>query len=277
MLEHHISDWDDAYANGSNIARGDRWPEAWVKPAEAFRNALLSAGRAKLDLAYGDRPRNRMDLFLPEGSPKGLVVFVHGGYWLQLDKSFWSHLAAGAVERGYAVAMPSYTLCPEIRIAGIVEEVAAAISEASKRVEGPLMLTGHSAGGHLVSRMITTTAPLSPEVQARIRNVVSISGVHDLRPIMSTAMNEKLAIDEAEALSQSPALLRPMQDARITCWVGGGERAEFLRQNALLANIWTGLGATTAAVAEPDRHHFNVIEGLADAGHPLVRTLLSDV
>ncbi len=277
MLEHHISDWDDAYANGSNIARGDRWPEAWVKPAEAFRNALLSPGRAKLDLAYGDRPRNRMDLFLPEGSPKGLVVFVHGGYWLQLDKSFWSHLAAGAVERGYAVAMPSYTLCPEIRIAGIVEEVAAAIGEASKRVEGPLMLTGHSAGGHLVSRMITTTAPLSPEVQARIRNVVSISGVHDLRPIMSTAMNEKLAIDEAEALSQSPALLRPMQDARITCWVGGGERAEFLRQNALLANIWTGLGATTAAVAEPDRHHFNVIEGLADAGHPLVRTLLSDV
>ncbi len=276
MLEHRISDWDDAYANGSNIARGDRWPEAWVKPAEAFRNALLSAGRAKLDLAYGDRPRNRMDLFLPDGSPKGLVVFVHGGYWLQLDKSFWSHLAAGAVEHGYAVAMPSYTLCPEIRIAGIVEEVAAAISEAAKRVEGPLMLTGHSAGGHLVSRMITTTAPLSRDVQTRIRNVVSISGVHDLRPIMSTAMNEKLAIDEAEALSQSPALLRPMKDARITCWVGGGERAEFLRQNALLANIWTGLGARTAAVAEPDRHHFNVIDRLADAEHPLVRTLLSD-
>ena len=180
------------------------------------------------------------------------------------------------MEHGYAVAMPSYTLCPEIRIAGIVEEVAAAISEASKRVEGPLMLTGHSAGGHLVSRMITTTAPLSRDVQARIRNVVSISGVHDLRPIMSTAMNEKLAIDEAEALSQSPALLRPMKDARITCWVGGGERAEFLRQNALLANIWTGLGARTAAVAEPDRHHFNVIDGLADARHPLVRTLLSD-
>ena len=277
MLEHRISDWDDAYANGSNIARGDRWPEAWVKPAEAFRNALLSAGRAKLDLAYGDRPRNRMDIFLPDGSPKGLVVFVHGGYWLQLDKSFWSHLAAGAVERGYAVAMPSYTLCPKIRIAGIVEEVAAAISEASKRVEGPLMLTGHSAGGHLVSRMITTTAPLPPDVQGRIRNVVSISGVHDLRPIMSTAMNEKLAIDEAEALSQSPALLRPMPDARITCWVGGGERAEFLRQNALLANIWTGLGATTAAVAEPDRHHFNVVDGLADAKHPLVRTLLLGV
>lgn len=275
MLEHRVSDWNDAYANGVNIARGDRWPQAWVGPAEAFRNALSASGLAKLDLAYGERSRNRMDLFFPDGPAKGLVVFVHGGFWLQLDKTFWSHLAAGAVASGYAVAMPSYTLCPEIRITGIVEEVAAAIGEAAKLVEGPLMLTGHSAGGHLVSRMITATAPLSPDVQERVRNVVSISGVHDLRPIMSTGMNEKLSIDEAEALSQSPALLRPMRDARITCWVGGGERAEFLRQNALLANIWTGLGATTTAIVEPDRHHFNVIDGLADAGHPLTRTLLS--
>lgn len=275
MLEHRVSDWNNAYANGVNIVRGDRWPQAWVGPAEAFRNALSASGLAKLDLAYGERSRNRMDLFFPDGPAKGLVVFVHGGFWLQLDKTFWSHLAAGAVASGYAVAMPSYTLCPEIRITGIVEEVAAAIGEAAKLVEGPLMLTGHSAGGHLVSRMITATAPLSPDVQERVRNVVSISGVHDLRPIMSTGMNEKLSIDEAEALSQSPALLRPMRDARITCWVGGGERAEFLRQNALLANIWTGLGATTTAIVEPDRHHFNVIDGLADAGHPLTRTLLS--
>ncbi|WP_439628820.1 alpha/beta hydrolase [Shinella sp.] len=275
MLEYRISDWDNAYANGVNIPRGDRWPEAWVTPAETFRSALLSAGRAKLDLAYGERPRNRMDLFLPEGAAKGLVVFVHGGFWLQLDKSFWSHLAAGAVASGYAVAMPSYTLCPEVRIAEIVREVAAAITEAAGLVEGPLILTGHSAGGHLASRMITTTAPLASQVQQRIRNVVSISGLHDLRPLLSTAMNERLAIDEAEALAESPALLRPMRDARITCWVGGSERPEFLRQNALLANIWTGLGATTAVIVEPDRHHFTINDGLADPGHALTRTLLS--
>lgn len=275
MLEHRISDWDDAYSNGANIARGDRWPAAWVEPSETFRNTLAAAGRAKLDLAYGERPRNRLDLFLPEGTPKGLVVFVHGGFWLQLDKSFWSHLAAGSVASGYAVAMPSYTLCPEVRIAEIVKEIAAAVTEAARHVEGPLMLTGHSAGGHLASRMVTATAPLAPEVQERIRNVVSISGVHDLRPMLSTAMNARLAIDEAEALTESPALLRPMRNARITCWAGGNERSEFLRQNTLLANIWTGLGATTVEVVEPDRHHFNVIDGLADAQHPLTRQLLS--
>jgi len=276
MLEHRVSDWDDAYANGVNIARGDRWPAAWVGPAETFRNALSAAGRARLDLAYGERPRNRLDLFLPEGVPKGLVVFVHGGFWLQLDKSVWSHLAAGSVARGYAVAMPSYTLCPEVRIADIGKEVAAAVTEAAGLVDGPLMLTGHSAGGHLVSRMVTATALLAPEVQQRIRNVVSISGLHDLRPLLLTAMNERLRLDEAEALAESPALLRPMANARITCWVGATERAEFLRQNALLANIWTGLGATTAAIVEPNRHHFDILDGLTDANHPLTRTLLSE-
>jgi len=76
-----------------------------------------------------------------------------------------------------------------------------------------------------------------PKVASRIRHVVSISGVHDLRPILRTGMNATLAIDEAEAQAESPALLRPKDNARITCWVGGGERAEFLRQSALLANI----------------------------------------
>lgn len=274
MLSRKINNWDDAYANGVNIPGGDRWPAAWVAPAKEFRDRLSAAGRAKLGIAYGEKPRNQLDLFLPEGKPKGLVVFIHGGYWMAFDNSYWSHLAGGAVAHGYAVAMPTYTLCPEVRIGAIVSEVGTAVGKAAELVEGPIMLTGHSAGGHLASRMVSATTPLSPSVTARIRNVVSISGVHDLRPLMATGMNGKLHIDEAEALAESPALLRPMDGARITCWVGGGERAEFLRQNALLANVWTGLGAATSAVVEPDRHHFNIIDGLAEPDHPLTRVLL---
>jgi arylformamidase len=274
VLERRIADWDNAYANGANIAGGDRWPAAWVEPARAFREALLTVGRARLDLAYGAGARNRFDLFLPEGAPKGLMVFVHGGYWMALDKSYWSHLAKGAVDTGYAVAMPSYTLCPEVRISEISREIGAAIEKAAGIMSGPIMLAGHSAGGHLVSRMVSHTSPLSPVVQHRIRNVVSISGLHDLRPLMNTGMNRTLGIDEMEALAESPALLRPMTGARITCWVGGGERDEFLRQSLLLANIWTGLGASTRCIVEPDRHHFSVIDGLADANHMLTRTVL---
>lgn len=276
MLERRITDWDGAYANGVNIPGGDRWPGMWERAAEAFRAGMAAEGRARLGIVYGAGERHRLDLFLPRGTPKGLAVFVHGGYWMQSDRSAWSHLAAGAVDSGYAAAIPAYTLCPRARVAGIVREVGAAIGKAADLVAGPLVLAGHSAGGHLAARMVAETSPLPGALRARIRNVVSISGLHDLRPLTRTRMNETLRIDEDEALAESPALLRPMAGARITCWAGGAERQEFLRQSALLANIWTGLGAATACVVEPDRHHFDVVDGLADATHPLTRALLCE-
>ncbi|MFN3550127.1 MAG: alpha/beta hydrolase [Mesorhizobium sp.] len=275
MIHRRITDWDDAYANGPNIPGGDRWPAAWVEPARVYREKMAADGRARLGIAYGAGERNAYDLFLPAIEPSGLVVFVHGGYWMRFDRSFWSHLANGCVESGFAVAMPSYTLCPQVRIGDITAEVARAIEHAAGMIAGPLFLTGHSAGGHLASRMVCKGSPLSEAVRSRIRNVVSISGVHDLRPLMRLAMNETLRLDQREAAAESPALLEPAEGTRICCWVGAGERAEFIRQNALLANVWTGLGAGTSCVEEPDRHHFNVIDGLADPSHALTRTLLT--
>lgn len=274
-MRHRITDWDDAYANGPNIAGGERWPAYWVEPARRYRESLSEASHAELDIRYADADRNRLDLFLPADKPKGLVVFVHGGFWLRLDKSYWSHLARGPIERGFGVAIPSYTLCPDARISSITTEVGAAIEKAAELVEGPVHVVGHSAGGHLATRMISMTSPLPETVRSRIAHTVSLSGLHDLRPLMHTAMNEHLKIDRQEAWRESPVLLEPMPDARLTCWVGAGERSEFLRQNALLANIWKGLGAETQVVVEPDRHHFNVLDGLADPHHPLTETLLS--
>lgn len=271
-----IEDWDDAYANAANIPRGDDWPAAWAAPARAFREQLSGEGRARLGLAYGKAARNRFDLFLPQGAAKGLVVFIHGGFWMRLDQSFLSHLAAGPLAHGHAVAMPAYTLCPDIRISGIVAEVARAVEAAAAMVAGPIRLAGHSAGGHLAARMVCANSPLAAEVRARIACAASISGLHDLRPLMRTRMNATLAIDAGEAAAQSPALLSPMPGARLVAWAGATERGEFLRQSALLANVWTGLGAATRSVEEPDRHHFDVVDGLADPSHPLTITLLTE-
>lgn len=276
MHHRRIADWNDAYTNGANIPGGDRWPEAWVAPAKAYRDARLAAGKARLGLSYGTGERNRFDLFLPDADPKGLVIFIHGGYWMKFDETFWSHLARGPVEHGYAVAMPTYTLCPDISIAGIVAEIGQAVEKIAPMVEGPIHLTGHSAGGHLATRMACANGPLSAAVRKRVGNVVSISGLHDLRPLLRTSMNETLRIDDAEAMAESPVFLEPFAGPRITCWVGGGERSEFIRHSELLANAWIGVGGATALVVEPDRHHFNIIDGLADPAHPLTRTLLAD-
>lgn len=266
-----VEDWDDAYANGANIPGGERWPEAWVKPAADFRAA--TGERAELDIPYGDNAREKLDLFKPSGEPKGLFVFVHGGFWLKFDKSYWSHFAAGALEHGWAVAMPSYPLCPEVRVGGIARSAAKAVALAAERISGPIRLAGHSAGGQIVTRLLCGGTGLPDEIARRIDRVMSISGVHDLRPMIRTAMNDGLRIDMEEAHAESPALLEPVADVSLTCWVGANERSEFVRQNALLANVWRGLGLATETVEEPDRHHFNVIDGLATADSPMAKAL----
>lgn len=273
MTLFRVGDWDDAYANGANIPGGDRWPDAWVKPAADFR--AMQADRAELDIAYGDNARETFDLFLPGDRPNGLFVFVHGGFWLKLDKSYWSHLAAGALARGWAVAMPSYPLCPEVRVRDISRSAAMAVAAAAERVDGPIRLAGHSAGGQIVTRLLCAGTGMPDAVAGRIDRVMSISGVHDLRPMLRTGMNKELKIDLEEAHAESPALLEPAIDAQVICWVGANERSEFVRQNALLANVWRGLGIATDAVEEPDKHHFNVIDGLADADSPMAASLFS--
>jgi acetyl esterase/lipase len=142
-------DPDRDYANGAFIPGADDYPPRWTEAAAAFRQAL--GPRAELDLVYGPSPRQRLDLFLPEGAPKGVVVFVHGGYWHLFSKAHWSHLAAGPLARGYAVAMPSYTLAPVARLAEITAEIARAAWFIGTRVPGPIVVTGHSAGGHLAT------------------------------------------------------------------------------------------------------------------------------
>ena len=86
---------DDDYANGAYIKGGDAYLARWQRQAEAFRQVM--GPRARLGLAYGPATRQALDLFMPDTAPKGLMVFVHGGYWMAFDKNSWSHLAAGAL------------------------------------------------------------------------------------------------------------------------------------------------------------------------------------
>ncbi|WP_233417105.1 alpha/beta hydrolase [Halovulum marinum] len=269
-----IADWDDAYANRDHIHGAAQYIDRWPVAARAFRDGLASAGRARLDHAYGPAPRQRLDLFAPDGAARGLVVFVHGGYWMAFDKSVWSGFAAGAVAAGWAVAVPSYTLAPAARIAEMTREIAAAVAEAARLVPGPVRAAGHSAGGHLVARLTCADSTLAPAVRDRLAHVVPISGLHDLRPLLRTAMNATLGLDPVAAAAESPALLTPREGVRVTTWVGGDERPEFLRQSALLANVWTGLGADMASVVDPGTHHFSVIDGLGSADSALTRCLL---
>nr|WP_318527547.1 alpha/beta hydrolase [Defluviimonas sp. WL0002] len=233
----------------------------------AFRAAC--GDRARLGLTYGDAPAEWFDLFLPEGEPQGLAVFIHGGFWRAFGPRDFSHLASGAVDRGWACALPGYTLAPEARISQITRQMARALPRIADQVAGPIVLTGHSAGGHLAARLGNIGAPLDPDITARLRRIVPISPLSVLSPLIETGMNADLRLDRAEARSESPALLPRRPGVKAHVWVGGAERPAFLDQARRLGNAWT-----CPVTIDPGRHHFDVIEGLESPETPLMRALL---
>ena len=258
------AEMDDAYANRKYIPGGDDFPALWQAAATTFRAGHKAS---RLGLAYGSGARQKLDLFLPQGEPAGLMVFVHGGYWRMFDRDDWSHLAAGALQRGWAVAMPGYTIAPAGRIGTMVREVAVALAMVSREVAGPIVVTGHSAGGHIAARL--ACADLVLPAPARIQRYLPISPLTDLRPLMETTMNDDLQIDAAEALAESPALLARRGGADVRLWIGGDERPAFFDQAGWLAKAW-GIPLTVA----PQRHHMNVIDDLAVADSALMAALL---
>ena len=259
---------DIAYAHADFIPDGDLYPDRWEADARACREREAAIGRARLNTPYGDGERQKIDLFYPSGKPEGLVVFIHGGYWIKFHRDFWSHFSEGLTANGWVVAMPSYTLAPDAHVGEITREIARAIETAAGLVPGPIRLTGHSAGGHLASRVLCADVVMDPNVRQRIARSVPISPVADLRPLLETSMNQELRLDMDEATSESPAL-HPAPDVPVTVWVGAEERPSFLDQARWLAEAWSAQQRIA-----PGRHHFDVLDELREPDSPLVSAIL---
>lgn len=259
---------DDPYAISVHIPGADQLPAEWSARSEEYRKRLSVLGRARLGLMYGHGARETLDLFLPEGSPKGLFVFVHGGYWRSFDRSYWSWLAEGMRAHGYAVAMPSYDLCPRVRISDITRQVATAVTVAAHEIAGPVRLAGHSAGGHLVARMLAP-GMLPDDVAERIAHVMPIAPLTDLRPLIASPMNADFQLDEVSAAAESP-VLQPAPSVPVTIRVGDAERPALIEQSQWLADAWG-----CALNILPGMHHFHVIDALADPDSDAVKQLLS--
>lgn len=260
-----ITDWDDAYANGIHIPGGLEFPDRWATTAAAFREK------------HPPQMMGTAELYLPQGTPRGLLVFIHGGYWMKFGPHFFSHLAGGALARGWAVLLPAYTLAPKGSLQQMREEIAARVTEAAAKIAGPIVLTGHSAGAHLAARLISDDSPLSKDVISRIPRTLLLSGLFDLRPLQRTAMRSDLGLDDATAVAESPIFHTPAETMELHVWVGENERPVFVQQSNLIYDVWAGMPRSTTLTVEAGRHHMDVVDGLTDPNHPLTEALLGGI
>jgi arylformamidase len=261
---------DAAYNNLAAVPSFPKLFADWTARSARFRERH----HAHLGLAYGERPRETLDLFLAGNSAAPTLAYIHGGYWqmIQQTKEMYSALAAGAVSHGLNVAMVEYTLAPEARMDLIVGEVRQAIGWLQEHLgdygadPGRIYVAGHSAGGHLTAM----TMPLDA-----VRGGIAISGIYDLEPIRLNYLNEKLGLDEAEARRNSPMLTIPPIAGPLILAYGSAELPELCRQSIDYAAAWAGRGLPGHLLPIDGADHFAILEALAQPDGKLMQALLA--
>ena len=194
------------YNNRAAVPEHPQWFAKYAAWSQAARDRYQPAR----NLRYGENPKETLDLFVPAAKPRGTFVFIHGGYWRALDKDDFAFVAGPFVEQGIAVANVNYDLCPAVSIGTIVDECRRALAWVAR--DGPqhgasagnVVVGGHSAGGHLAAMMFATDWPAHGLAQPPFVGGVTLSGVHDLAPMVHFSFNADFKLDAAEAARLSP-------------------------------------------------------------------------
>jgi len=235
----------------------------WLRDSEFVRSTLPG----ELDLAYGPDLRHRIDYF-PAAGARSTLVFIHGGYWRTLDKSMFSWLAAAWVAAGVNVAMVNYRLSPAVRIDDIVDDTVAAMNWLMQRYDWEqVVVSGHSAGGHLTAALFATPTARLRFDTARIAGGVPISGLCDFAPLKLFSFNADFRLDDAavarlDLYDKAPTIAAPLVVA-----AGAAESSEFQRQSSLLAKAWAP--QVRSLLLLPGLNHFNIVDAFAERGQPL--------
>jgi arylformamidase len=261
-------DYEVEYNNRARVPENPALMAGWARDSAEYREQ-----HPPRQLTYGPGSRNVIDLF--EGNDDGpLVVFIHGGYWQALDGSSSSHCARGLNGHGISVAVPTYDLCPNVTISDIIDQMRAASRELAK-IGRPLVMSGHSAGGHLAACMLATDwrsydASLPKNL---VTSAYAISGLFELAPLVGTSVNKALGLDQAAAKAASPLHWTPPVGATLDAVVGGNESSEYHRQSRTVVEAWGKAGVATRFGTVPDANHFTAIAPLADPESAMVLRL----
>ena len=155
---------------------------------------LVPAGEYNLtpDVAYGDLPRQRLDIYRPaDADPSSpVIVFFYGGSWKSGERRHYRFVGEALTRKGYTVVIPDYRLHPDVTFPAFMTDAAHAVRWARDNLRGnngknrDLYLAGHSAGAHIAALLTVDTrylndTGLSTEI---ICGVIGLAGPYAFDP-----------------------------------------------------------------------------------------------
>jgi arylformamidase len=265
--------YDRMYNNRALVPEHAAYFARWAEESRKVRDGFP----CELEIPYGSGERETLDVFPAEQAGGPVLVFIHGGYWRALDKSDHSFVAPAFTRHNTCVVVHNYTLAPAASIPQIVLQMARAVVWTYQNIARfggdprRIVVAGHSAGGHLAAMLLTC---LWPKLHASLprdalRSALSISGLHDLDPIMrAPSLQDTLQLTPEQVAQASPARLPAPRSGTLYAVAGSEESEEFRRQCRLMQEAW---GTRHVPVCEvlPGLQHFSVLDALVEPSHRL--------
>ncbi|MEO7767114.1 MAG: alpha/beta hydrolase [Ferruginibacter sp.] len=223
------------------------------------------------NIAYGDLPREQLDIY-PSSKPyaKGLV-FIHGGYWQRFDKSFFQFVSMAFHSYDVTTVILNFPLAP----AATIEQIGASCLKAVQWLQANLSsyngdadqmyVAGHSAGAHLMTMLMADSGQANGTALGAdvFKGACALSGLFNLVPVQLCEVNKVLQMDAATALKNSPTQFKPHIQCPLMLAVGGAETKEFIDQSTELYECWKdNIPINFSQIA--GANHFSILDDLCD-------------
>jgi len=239
--------------------------------------------RVARHIAYGDDPRQRMDLYAPTApGPYPTLVFFYGGGWDSGSRDQYGWAAQALAAKGFVVALPDYRVVPQVVFPAFIEDAAAATAKAAQ-VAGAyggeperLGVLGHSAGAHLALMIALDRRYMAAVGQPDlIKAAAGLAGPYDFLPF------DVAASKNAFGRAPDPTLTQPVTFVRADAppiWLGHGTADTVVHDEdtIILDERMRAVGGRSQARLYPGLDHADLIATFS----PLFRkkaTVLADV
>ena len=238
---------------------------------------------SQLDVPYGPLPAQKLDIYMPQGSTAApVLVFLHGGAWKGSNKECRASPAEVMCPKGAVWISVEYPLAPDHTIETQAESAEMALAWISANAASfggdahRILVMGHSAGAHLATLGLFRLLDRRPDLVDDFE-LLTLSGVFDLEPMIFTKVNDWLKLDPERAQRHSPISNIPARAPALHALAGGNEPGVFLRQSLDMVGAYARSGFASRFTALPNRNHFSVLEEFDDPASPLQRALMEFV
>ncbi|MBC8997057.1 alpha/beta hydrolase [Pseudomonas sp. N40(2020)] len=146
-------------------------------------------------IAYGDDPRQKLDVYVPRHAlaDAPVVVFFYGGSWNSGAREDYAFVGEALASRGIVAVVADYRLYPQVRYPLFLEDNARAVAWTRAHIRefsgNPqrLYLMGHSSGGYNAAMLaldgdLLAAVGMSPK---DISGWIGLAGPYDFLPIVN--------------------------------------------------------------------------------------------